>query len=74
MEFHDVFLFKIAGLIVRHAESLREPGPKSFKRAFRRSSCAEEGAGETNPARRKLWRVSSCFWPSQIFVPSSAGL
>jgi hypothetical protein len=31
-------------------------------------------ADRVYPARRKLWRASSCLWPSQIFVPSSAEL
>ena len=33
-----------------------------------------DGAAETYPARRKLWRVSICPWSSQIFVASSAEL
>ena len=39
-----------------------------------RARTGRSGKRAVYPARRKLWRASSCLWPSQIFVPSSAEL
>jgi hypothetical protein len=39
-----------------------------------RATAMQPMPGTAYPARRKYWRASSCFWPSQIFVASSAEL